>query len=146
MNNTVTIIGNLTADPELRLTKSGTSVANVTIASTPRTFNRQKQDWEDGEALFLKGTVWKDLAEHVTDSLVKGSRVIATGKLIQRSYEVEGQKRTSYELEIEEIGPSLRYATAALKKSRGYMQGDQGTQDPQPAADPWGNGDPPLSF
>jgi single-strand DNA-binding protein len=145
MNNTITIIGNLTADPELRLTKSGTSVANVTIASTPRSFNKQTQTWEDGEALFLKGTVWKDLAEHVTDSLVRGARVIATGKLIQRSYETkEGEKRSSYELEIEEIGPSLRYATTAVKKARGAMQGDAGK--PPENNDPWGSNDPPLSF
>jgi single-strand DNA-binding protein len=138
VNNTITIIGNLTADPELRFTQSGVSVANVTIASTPRSYNRQKQEWEDGEALFLKGTVWKDLAEHVAESLAKGSRVIATGKLAQRSYETrEGEKRTSYELEIEEIGPSLRYATAAPKKARGPMQGDAGKAPEN--NDPWGS-------
>ena len=124
--NTLTIIGNLTADPELRFTQGGASVANVTIASTPRVYNKQTQQWEDGEALFMRGTIWKDAAENVADSLYKGVRVIATGKLKQRSWEDDkGQKRTSVELEIEEIGPSLKFAQASVdRKTKGsYSSG-----------------------
>ena len=109
----ITVVGNLTADPELRYTQNGLAVANFTIASTPRTFDRQANDWKDGEALFLRASVWREFAEHVAGSLTKGSRVIASGRLKQRSYETkEGEKRTTIELEIDEIGPSLRYATA----------------------------------
>ena len=114
----ITVVGNLTADPELRYTQNGLAVANFTIASTPRTFDRQANEWKDGEALFLRASVWREFAEHVAGSLTKGSRVIATGRLKQRSYETrEGEKRTAIELEVDEIGPSLRYATAKVTRA-----------------------------
>jgi len=115
----ITVVGNLTADPELRYTQNGLAVANFTIASTPRTFDRQANEWKDGEALFLRASVWREFAEHVAGSLTKGSRVIAQGRLKQRSYETkEGEKRVSVELEIDEIGPSLRYATAQVTRTQ----------------------------
>ncbi|CAN5120373.1 MAG: single-stranded DNA-binding protein [Rhodoglobus sp.] len=114
----ITVVGNLTSDPELRYTQNGLAVANFTIASTPRNFDRASNDWKDGEALFLRASVWREFAEHVAGSLTKGSRVIATGRLKQRSYETkEGEKRTSIELEVDEIGPSLRYATAQVTRA-----------------------------
>ncbi len=123
----ITVVGNLTADPELRYTQNGLAVANFTIASTPRTFDRQANDWKDGEALFLRASVWRDFAEHVAGSLSKGSRVIATGRLKQRSYETkEGERRTSIELEVDEIGPSLRYATAQVTRTSGGGGGGGG--------------------
>ncbi|PXW35968.1 single-stranded DNA-binding protein [Nocardia sp. 348MFTsu5.1] len=117
----ITVVGNLTADPELRFTPSGAAVANFTVASTPRTFDRQSNDWKDGEALFMRCNIWRDAAENVAESLTKGSRVIVSGRLKQRSYETrEGEKRTVVELEVDEIGPSLRYATAKVNRaSRG---------------------------
>ena len=115
----ITVVGNLTADPELRYTQNGLAVANFTIASTPRTYDRQANEWKDGEALFLRASVWREFAEHVAGSLTKGSRVIASGRLKQRSYETkEGEKRTTIELEIDEIGPSLRYATASVTRAQ----------------------------
>ncbi|MFC0313603.1 single-stranded DNA-binding protein [Gordonia phosphorivorans] len=163
----ITIIGNLTADPELRFTASGAPVANFTVASTPRTFDRQTNEWKDGEALFLRCSIWRDTAENVTESLTKGSRVIVQGNLKQRSYQTrEGEKRTVVELDVEEIGPSLRYATAKITRTPrkggggqggGYQGGGQnqsnqqgggnwanepaGNQAPpsQPADDPWGS-------
>ena len=115
----ITVVGNLTSDPELRYTQNGLAVANFTIASTPRTFDRAKNEWVDGEALFLRASVWREFAEHVAGSLTKGSRVIASGRLKQRSYETkEGEKRTSYELEVDEVGPSLRYATASITRAQ----------------------------
>lgn len=114
----ITVVGNLTGDPELRYTQNGLAVANFTIASTPRSFDRASNDWKDGDALFLRASVWREFAEHVAGSLTKGMRVVATGRLIQRSYETkENEKRTSIELEIDEIGPSLRYATAQVVKA-----------------------------
>src|ERR1700761_4178915 len=117
----ITLIGTLTADPELRFTPSGAAVANFTVASTPRTFDRQSGEWKDGEALFLRCNIWRQAAENVAETLTRGSRVIVNGRLKQRSYETrEGEKRTVVELEVEEIGPSLRYATASVTKaSRG---------------------------
>ena len=113
----VTVVGNLTADPELRYTQNGVAVANFTIASTPRMYDRQAGEWKDGEALFMRASVWREFAEHVASSLTKGARVVATGRLRQRSYETkEGEKRTSIELEVDEIGPSLRYATAQVQR------------------------------
>ena len=113
----ITVIGNLTADPELRFTPSGAAVANFTVASTPRTFDRQSQEWKDGEALFLRCNVWRQAAENVAESLTRGSRVIVSGRLKQRSFDTkEGVKRTVIELEVDEIGPSLRYATAKVQK------------------------------
>jgi single-strand DNA-binding protein len=114
---TITVIGNLTDDPELRFTPSGAAVAKFRIASTPRTLDRQSGEWKDGEPLFLACSVWRQVAENVAESLQRGSRVIVSGRLRQRSYETkEGEKRTVYELEVDEIGPSLRYATAKVQK------------------------------
>ncbi|WP_285136660.1 single-stranded DNA-binding protein [Microbacterium sp. lyk4-40-TSB-66] len=129
----ITVVGNLTADPELRYTQNGLPVANFTIASTPRTFDRQANEWKDGEALFLRASVWREFAEHVAGSLTKGSRVIATGRLKQRSYQDrEGNNRTSIELEVDEIGPSLRYATAQVTRAAsGGGGGGGGGQRPQ---------------
>ena len=113
----ITVVGNLTADPELRFTPSGAAVAKFRIASTPRTLDRQSGEWKDGEPLFLACNIWRDAAEHVAESLQRGARVIVQGRLRQRSYETrEGEKRTVIELEVDEIGPSLRYATAKVQK------------------------------
>lgn len=123
----ITVVGNLTADPELRYTQNGLPVANFTIASTPRTFDRQANEWKDGEALFLRASVWRDFAEHVAGSLTKGMRVVATGRLKQRSYQDrEGNNRTAIELEIDEIGPSLRYATAQVTRAASGGGGNYG--------------------
>ena len=123
----ITVVGNLTADPELRYTQNGLAVANFTIASTPRTFDRQANEWKDGDALFLRASVWREFAEHVAGSLTKGSRVIVQGRLRQRSYQDrEGQQRTSIELEVDEIGPSLRYATAQITRAAGGSGGGRG--------------------
>jgi len=114
-----TVIGNLTSAPELRFTPSGAAVANFTVASTPRTFDRQSQEWKDGEALFLRCNVWRQAAENVAESLTRGSRVIVSGRLKQRSFETkEGEKRTVVELEVDEVGPSLRSATAKVNKTQ----------------------------
>lgn len=114
---TITVIGNLTDDPELRFTPSGAAVAKFRIASTPRTLDRASGEWKDGEPLFLPCSVWRQMAENVAESLQRGARVIVSGRLRQRSYETrEGEKRTVYELEVDEIGPSLRYATAKVQK------------------------------
>ncbi|ALY10607.1 single strand DNA binding protein [Arthrobacter phage Tank] len=115
---TITVIGNLTNDPELRFTPSGDAVANFTIASTPRTFDRQSNEWKDGETLFLRSSVWREAAENVAESLTKGMRVIASGVLKSRSYEKNGEKRTVTELEIVEIGPSLKYANAKVNRTQ----------------------------
>ncbi|GAA2577686.1 single-stranded DNA-binding protein [Microbacterium binotii] len=125
----ITVVGNLTADPELRYTQNGLPVANFTIASTPRTLDRQSGEWKDGDALFLRASVWREFAEHVAGSLQKGSRVIATGRLKQRSYQDrEGNNRTSIELEVDEIGPSLRYATAQVTRAASNNAGGGGQQ------------------
>jgi single-strand DNA-binding protein len=150
----ITVVGNLTSDPELRYTQNGLAVANFTIASTPRSFDRASNDWKDGDALFLRASVWREFAEHVAGSLTKGSRVIATGRLKQRSYETkEGEKRTSIELEVDEIGPSLRYATAQVTRAAssregggGSMGGGQrGGSSPQVANEPWAASAPDSS-
>jgi single-strand DNA-binding protein len=115
----ITVIGNLTGDPELRFTPSGAAVANFTVASTPRTFDRQSNEWKDGETLFLRCSIWREAAESVAESLTKGTRVIATGRLVQRSYDTrEGEKRTVVELQVDEVGPSLRYATAKVTRTQ----------------------------
>ena len=140
----ITVIGNLTADPELRFTPSGAAVANFTVASTPRTFDRQSGEWKDGEALFLRCNIWRQAAENTAESLTRGMRVIVSGRLRQRSFETrEGEKRTVMEMEVDEVGPSLRYATAKVNKatrqagasgSGGYgASGSSGG----PADDPW---------
>ncbi|NYJ08276.1 single-stranded DNA-binding protein [Petropleomorpha daqingensis] len=153
----ITVIGNLTSDPELRWTPSGAAVANFTIASTPRTLDRQTQEWKDGEALFLRCSVWREAAENVAESLTRGSRVMAQGRLKQRSFETkEGEKRSVIELEVDEIGPSLRYATATVAKAarsggrplNGKGSGSAGTD--AGSADPWavpvgaGSEEPPF--
>jgi single-strand DNA-binding protein len=150
----MTVIGNLTADPELRFTASGAAVANFTVASTPRTFDRNTNEWKDGEALFLRCNIWRQAAENVAESLVRGSRVIVSGRLKQRSFETkEGEKRTVIELEVDEIGPSLRYATAKVNRAQrsdnsgggGYggggssSGGSGGRPSAPPAEDPWGS-------
>ena len=126
----ITIIGNLTQDPELRFTPSGAAVANFTVASTPRQFDRQTNEWKDGETLFMRCSVWRDAAENVAESLTRGSRVIVSGRLKSRSFETkEGEKRTVVELDVDEVGPSLRYATAKVAKTQrggGNFGGGQG--------------------
>ena len=139
----ITVIGNLTAEPELRYTQNGLAVANFTIASTPRVFDKQASEYKDGEALFLRASAWRDLGEHVASSLTKGSRVIASGRLRQRSYETkEGEKRTSMEIEIDEIGPSLRYATAQVSRSAqgGAFGGQDAAGTPNTGSAPTGQG------
>ncbi|NKX55616.1 single-stranded DNA-binding protein [Arthrobacter mobilis] len=161
---TITVIGNLTNDPELRFTPSGSAVANFTVASTPRTFDRQTNEWKDGETLFLRASVWREAAENVAETLTKGTRVIVQGRLKSRSYETkEGEKRTVIELEVDEIGPSLRYASAKVTRTQrsgggqgGFGGGNGGFgggggfggnaggnagwggQQPAPQEDPWG--------
>ena len=138
----ITVVGNLVDDPELRFTPSGAAVANFRIASTPRTFDKQTNEWKDGEGLFLSCSVWRQAAENVAESLQKGMRVVIQGRLKQRSYEDrEGQKRTVVELEVEEVGPSLKYATAKVARvSRGNGggggYGSQGGSGGQ-GGDPW---------
>lgn len=134
---TITVIGNLTGDPELRFTPSGSAVANFTIASTPRTFDRQSNEWKDGETLFLRCSVWRETAENLAESLTKGMRVIVTGRLKSRSYETkEGEKRTVIELDVDEIGPSLRYAMAKVQRTQ--RSGGQGAG----GGNNWGGGQP----
>jgi single-strand DNA-binding protein len=143
----ITVVGNLTADPELRFTQSGLAVANFTIASTPRTLDRGSNEWKDGEALFLRASVWREFAEHVAGSLTKGTRVIATGRLKQRSYETkEGEKRTSIELEVDEIGPSLRYATAQVTRAATSRDSRDARPAEQPPVDEmqWATTAPPV--
>ncbi len=160
-DTTITVVGNLTADPELRFTPSGAAVANFTVASTPRIFDRQSSEWKDGEALFLRCNIWREAAENVAESLTRGSRVIVTGRLKQRSFETrEGEKRTVFEVEVDEIGPSLRYATAKVNKASrsggggggfggggggGSRQGSAPASN-APADDPWGSAPASGSF
>ncbi|SMC64415.1 single-stranded DNA-binding protein [Janibacter indicus] len=125
----ITVIGNLTADPELRFTPSGAAVANFTVASTPRTFDRQTNEWKDAETLFMRCSVWREAAENVAESLTRGTRVVVTGRLVSRSWEDKetGQKRSVMEMQVDEVGPSLRYATAKVTKTqRGGGGGGQG--------------------
>jgi len=133
----ITVVGNLTADPELRFTASGAAVANFTVASTPRTFDRASGEWKDGEALFLRCNIWRQAAENVAESLTRGSRVVVTGRLRQRSFDTkEGEKRTVIELEVDEIGPSLRYATAKITKGARPARTGPGVATESPD-DPW---------
>ncbi|MGA3256017.1 MAG: single-stranded DNA-binding protein [Mycobacterium sp.] len=165
-DTTITVVGNLTADPELRFTPSGAAVANFTVASTPRIYDRQAGEWKDGEALFLRCNIWREAAENVAESLTRGARVIVSGRLKQRSFETrEGEKRTVFEVEVDEIGPSLRYATAKVNKASrsggggggGFGAGSGSRQAPpaQPAQpssgggsadDPWGSAPASGSF
>ena len=151
----IAVVGNLTADPEIRTTGSGAAVASFTIASTPRTWNRNTNQFEDGQALFMRCSAWRDMAEHCAQSLAKGMRVIAQGRLTQHSWENEQhQRRTSMELQVDEIGPSLRYATAQVAKAQrgtagaygnpasmpaGYTGGAAASGAPLPPSDPWGS-------
>ena len=156
----ITVIGNLTADPELRFTPSGAAVANFTVASTPRTFDRQSNEWKDAETLFMRCSVWREAAENVAESLQRGARVIVSGRLVSRSWEDKesGQKRSVMEMQVDEVGPSLRYATAKVNKTQrgggggfggqGGGQGGFGGQGGQggfggqsrPDSDPWATG------
>lgn len=145
----ITVIGNLTADPELRFTPNGAAVANFTVASTPRTYDRQTNEWRDGEAMFLNCSVWRQYAEHVAESLHKGTRVIVQGRLKSRSFETrEGEKRTVFEIDVEEVGPSLRYATAQVTRTSGGQGGQGGSwqgnqnssQAGQGGGDSWSSG------
>jgi single-strand DNA-binding protein len=163
-DTTITVVGNLTADPELRFTPSGAAVANFTVASTPRIYDRQSGEWKDGDALFLRCNIWREAAENVAESLTRGSRVIVTGRLKQRSFETrEGEKRTVFEVEVDEIGPSLRYATAKVNKasrsggggggfgggggsSRGNTGGSSGGGGSETKDDPWGSAPASGSF
>ena len=149
----ITVTGNLTSDPELRFTANGAAVANFTIASTPRKFDRQSNDFKDGETLFMRCSVWREAAENVAESLQRGTRVVAQGRLESRSYETkEGEKRTVMELAVDEVGPSLKKATAVVTKNQSkngggnYQQQSSGQawgaehQQSQPASDPWAQG------
>jgi single-strand DNA-binding protein len=141
----ITVVGNLTGDPELRFTPSGAAVASFTVASTPRTLDKATNEWKDGEALFLRCSIWRQAAENVAESLQKGMRVVVQGRLKQRSYETkEGEKRTSYELDVEEVGPSLKYATAKVNKTTrgGGGGGFGGSPSGPPADDPWASSAP----
>jgi single-strand DNA-binding protein len=138
----ITVVGNMTADPELRYTQSGLAVANFTVASTPRNFDRATNDWKDGEALFMRCSVWREFAEHVAGSLSKGDRVVVTGRLTQRAYETrEGEKRTAIELEVDEIGPSLKWATAQVVRAAGGTRGGRSSA----ADEPWSVSGTPAS-
>ena len=144
----ITVVGNLTADPELRFTPSGAAVASFTVASTPRNFDRQTNEWKDGEALFLRCSIWRQAAENVAESLQRGMRVVVTGRLKQRSFETrEGEKRTVIELDVDEVGPSLRYATAKVNRTqRGSSGGGYGAdQGGAPADDPWASSGPAVA-
>ena len=160
----ITVVGNLTDDPELRFTPSGAAVANFTVASTPRTFNKQTNEWEDGEAMFLRCSIWRQAAENVAESLQRGMRVVVQGRLKARSYETrEGEKRTVFEIDVEEIGPSLKFATAKVNRvsrsgGQGYSGGgaapsggassggaQPGAQSGAPAEDPWATPAPAAS-
>lgn len=143
----VTIVGNCVNDPELRFTPSGAAVANFTVASTPRTFDRQANEWKDGETLFMRCSVWREAAENVAESLHRGTRVIVQGRLKSRSYDTkEGEKRSVVEMDVDEVGPSLRYASAKVTKAeRSNGQGGFGGQQQgqQPQGDPWATGGQP---
>lgn len=144
----ITIVGNVVAEPELRFTPAGAAVCNFRVASTPRTYNKQTNQWEDGEAMFLTCNAWKQLGENTAESLAKGMRVIVTGRLKQRSFQTrEGEKRTAFEIDVEEVGPSVRYATAQVNRNPrdGGQQSNtqqaptqqQAQQNAQPADNPW---------
>ncbi len=139
----ITVVGNLTDDPDLRFTPSGAAVANFTVASTPRFFDKQTNEWKDGDALFLRCSIWRQAAENVAESLHRGTRVVVSGRLRQRSYETrEGEKRTVFELDVDEIGPSLKYATAKLTKTTGSGTSCDGGGGGSSSAtnDPWATG------
>jgi single-strand DNA-binding protein len=147
----ITVVGNLTADPELRFTPSGAAVANFTVASTPRTFDKQSQEWKDGNTLFMRCSVWREQAENVAESLTRGTRVVVTGRLEQRSYETkEGENRTVVEMQADEVAPSLRYAQASIRKQQrgssgggGFGGGTYGGRGAGSNDDPWSQGGNP---
>lgn len=139
----VTLVGNLTADPETREV-GASKVANFTVASTPRKFDKDSGEWTDGEALFMRCSIWRDAAEHVSESLQKGARVIVTGRLTQRSYEKDGQPRTVVELEVDEIGPSLKYATATVNRVQRTGGAAPARGKKAAVKDPWGDDSPPF--
>ncbi len=140
---TITVVGNLTADPELRFTPAGAAVANFTVASTPRKFDRASGEWKDGEALFLRCSIWRQAAENVAESLTRGMRVVVQGSLVQRSYkDKEGQQRTVIEMQVDEVGPSLRYATAKVNRATRQSGGGGGFTDAPANDDPWGSTPP----
>ncbi len=143
----ITVVGNLVDDPELRFTPSGAAVANFRIASTPRTFDKQSNEWKDGDALFLSCSVWRQAAENVAESLQKGMRVVVQGRLKSRQYETrEGEKRTVFEIDVDEVGPSLKYATAKVTRAQrsggGGYGGNQGGGGNQGQPDPWASSAP----
>ncbi len=146
----VTVVGNLTADPEMRYTQSGLAVANFTIASTAKSFDKTTNEWKDGDPLFLRASCWREFAENVAGSLTKGSRVIAQGRLKQRSYETkEGEKRTTIELDVDDIGPSLRYATATVTRAASTGSAPANSTIPDswnagPAVDAFSSDDTPF--
>ena len=144
----ITLVGNLTADPEIRFTPQGAAVANFTVASTPRSFDKQKNEFVDGDTLFMRCSIWREAAENVAESLTKGMRVIVQGRLVQRSYEDrDGQKRTVVELQVDEIGPSLKYASA--KVTRAQRSGNGGGfagGAPSGQGDPWAGSAPAGGF
>ncbi len=165
-DTTITIIGNITDDPELRFTANGAAVANFTVASTPRFLDKTTNEWKDGDALFLRCSIWRQAAENVAESLTRGARVIVSGRLKQRSYETkEGEKRTVYEVEVDEVGPSLKYATAKVNKVQrngggggfggpssgggqgggGGFGGGQSAEGGAPVQDPWAAAGPAAS-
>ncbi|MEY9944716.1 single-stranded DNA-binding protein [Kitasatospora sp. GAS1066B] len=136
----ITIVGNLTDDPELKFTQGGAAMARFTIASTPRTFDKASGQWQDGTALFLRCTAWRETAEHVADTLAKGMRVVATGRLVQHNWKTEaGENRSMLGLDVEEIGPSLRFATAKVTRAQ---RAAGGPAQSGPAADPWSTATP----
>ncbi|MEO6713303.1 MAG: single-stranded DNA-binding protein [Mycobacteriales bacterium] len=148
----ITVVGNLTADPELRFTPNGSAVANFTVASTPRILDKTTNEWKDGEALFMRCSVWRQAAENIAESLTRGARVIVTGRLKQRSYDTkEGEKRTVIELDVDEVGPSLKYATAKVNKTSrggaggggfGGSGGNEGGNNGGGSGSDFGGGDP----
>ena len=141
----VTVVGNLTGDPELRFISSGAAVVNFTVASTPRTFDRQSNEWKDGETLFMRCSLWREAAENVAESLTKGMRVLVTGRLVSRSWEANGEKRTVTEMQVDEVGPSLRYATAKVTRTQraggqgggGFSGGGSSSPAGGSDSDPW---------
>ncbi|WP_233289052.1 single-stranded DNA-binding protein, partial [Kitasatospora sp. MBT63] len=134
----ITVVGNLTDDPELRFTPTGVAMARFTIASTPRTYDKTTGQWRDGTALFLRATAWREIAEHATETLTKGMRVVATGRLVQHNWQTpEGENRSMLGLDLDDIGPSLRFATAKVTKTQ-----RTGNPSTTPAADPWSTAGP----
>ena len=148
----ITVVGNLTADPELRFTPSGAAVASFTVASTPRNFDKNTNEWKDGDALFMRCSIWRQAAENVAESLQRGMRVVVTGRLQQRSYETrEGEKRTVVEMQVDEVGPSLKYATAKVNRTQrgssggGFGADNSGGGGSAPADDPWASASGPAA-